>query len=108
MYAPYPPQKPFPNLPCHPLLHRVSTFTKQYPVHLKMATEKENTVNGDAQPTSWLLEQPILTRRKLRIVCVGAGYSGLTLAHQIQHEHKLEDEIDFAIYEKNPEVGGTW
>jgi len=49
-----------------------------------------------------------LTRRKLRMVCIGAGYSGLTLAHKIQHEQKLESNIDFTIYEKNPDVGGTW
>ncbi|PVH85245.1 FAD/NAD(P)-binding domain-containing protein [Cadophora sp. DSE1049] len=55
-----------------------------------------------------LLEQPILTRKKLRMVCIGAGYSGLTLAHNIQHEQKLEDVVDFSIYEKNPDVGGTW
>lgn len=55
-----------------------------------------------------ILEQPILTKRKLRLVCVGAGFSGLTLAHKIQHEQKLEDDIDFSIYEKNPDVGGTW
>lgn len=72
-----------------------------------MAAKEMNTTNGETQ-TSWLLEQPILSRRKLRIVCIGAGYSGLTLAHKIQHEQNLEGEIDFAIYEKNPEVGGTW
>ncbi|OCT52651.1 putative sterigmatocystin biosynthesis monooxygenase stcW [Cladophialophora carrionii] len=51
---------------------------------------------------------PILTRRKLKIVCIGAGFSGLTLSHKIQHEWKLEDVIDLQIYEKNADVGGTW
>ena len=55
-----------------------------------------------------LCDEPILTRRKLRIVCVGAGFSGLTLSHKIQHELKLEDAIDLHIYEKNADVGGTW
>lgn len=59
-------------------------------------------------PVFTLAEQPILTRKKLRIVCIGAGYSGLTLAHKIQHECALEEDIDLSIYEKNPEVGGTW
>lgn len=53
-------------------------------------------------------EQPAFTRRKLKIVCIGAGYSGLTLAHKIMHEHKLEDVLDLTIYEKNADVGGTW
>lgn len=51
---------------------------------------------------------PSLERRKLRPVPVGAGYSGLTLAYKIQHGDKLEDVIDFQIYEKNDDVGGTW
>ncbi|KAL3422860.1 cyclohexanone 1,2-monooxygenase [Phlyctema vagabunda] len=52
-------------------------------------------------------EQPALTPRRLRIVCVGAGYSGLTLAHKIKYQYS-DLPIDFVIYEKNDEVGGTW
>ncbi|PWY76999.1 FAD/NAD(P)-binding domain-containing protein [Aspergillus heteromorphus CBS 117.55] len=47
------------------------------------------------------------TPRKLKIVCIGAGFSGLILAHKLQHEQPL-DFVDFTIYEKNQEVGGTW
>ncbi|KAK6836029.1 hypothetical protein PG987_006524 [Apiospora arundinis] len=60
---------------------------------------------------SWvpLLEQPAFTpTRKMRVVCVGAGFAGLILAHKVQHELKLEDEIDLVIYDRNPDVGGTW
>jgi cation diffusion facilitator CzcD-associated flavoprotein CzcO len=74
-----------------------------------MPSLEEQVANGE-HPANWapLLETPALTRRKLRIICVGAGYSGLTLAHKIQHECKLEDVIDLQIYEKNADVGGTW
>ncbi|KUJ07909.1 FAD/NAD(P)-binding domain-containing protein [Mollisia scopiformis] len=72
-----------------------------------MSSVKDAIPNGNG-PSISILEQPILTRRKLRLVCVGAGFSGLTLAHKIQHEFKLEEEIDLTIYEKNPEIGGTW
>ena len=67
-------------------------------------------VASGEQPPNWesILEHPVYTRRKLKIVCAGAGYSGLTLAYKIKHEYKLEDVIDLVIYEKNPEVGGTW
>ncbi|CAK45996.1 hypothetical protein AnigIFM59636_011314 [Aspergillus niger] len=47
------------------------------------------------------------TPRKLRVVCIGAGFSGLILAHKLKHEQPL-DFVDFTLYEKNPEVGGTW
>ncbi|CAG1978388.1 unnamed protein product [Fusarium graminearum] len=56
-----------------------------------------------------LLEQPAFTRtRKMRVVCIGAGFGGLLVAHKVQHELKLEDEVDLTIYEKNADIGGTW
>ncbi|KAJ5170247.1 uncharacterized protein N7500_003030 [Penicillium coprophilum] len=45
--------------------------------------------------------------RKLRVICIGAGFSGLILSHKLKHEQPLEF-VDFTIYEKNPEVGGAW
>ncbi|KAL4737210.1 hypothetical protein BDV11DRAFT_216842 [Aspergillus similis] len=47
------------------------------------------------------------TPRRLRVVCVGAGFSGLIMAYKLKHERPLRF-VDFTIYEKNPEVGGTW
>ncbi|CAI7591430.1 unnamed protein product [Penicillium palitans] len=43
----------------------------------------------------------------LRVVCIGAGISGIILAHKLKHENPL-DFLDFTIYEKNCEVGGSW
>lgn len=44
--------------------------------------------------------KPLRARRKLRVVCIGGGLGGMTLAYKIQHEMKLEDVIDFTIYER--------
>ncbi|ROV88967.1 hypothetical protein VMCG_10149 [Cytospora schulzeri] len=56
-----------------------------------------------------LLSQPAFTpTRKMRVVCIGAGISGLMVAWKVQHGFKLEDELDLAIYDRNPEIGGTW
>jgi ribulose 1,5-bisphosphate synthetase/thiazole synthase len=65
--------------------------------------------NG-AKPSNWVpvLEQPLYTKRKLRVICLGAGFSGLTLAYKIKHDWKYDDFIDFQIYEKNADLGGTW
>lgn len=43
--------------------------------------------------------------RKIRILSVGAGISGILNAYLIQKE--LEN-IEHVIYEKNPDIGGTW
>ncbi|KAJ0415766.1 hypothetical protein BJY00DRAFT_304604 [Aspergillus carlsbadensis] len=45
--------------------------------------------------------------RRLRVVCIGAGFSGLTVAYKLKHERPL-DYVDLTIYEKNDEVGGVW
>ncbi|KIY00979.1 uncharacterized protein Z520_03645 [Fonsecaea multimorphosa CBS 102226] len=68
-----------------------------------------NGANG-APPTNSvpLLDQAMFTPRKLRLVCIGAGFSGLTLAYKIKHELRLEHEFDLQIYDKNSDVGGTW
>lgn len=52
-----------------------------------------------------ILERPAYTRRKLRVVGVGAGASGINLAKSVRDD--LTD-VDIVIYEENPEVGGTW
>ena len=75
---------------------------------LREATLGEAPAEGKASNWVPILEQPIFTRRKLRIVCIGAGLSGITLAHKIKHEFKASDDVDFTIYERNHDVGGTW
>jgi cation diffusion facilitator CzcD-associated flavoprotein CzcO len=45
--------------------------------------------------------------RKVRVVCIGAGLTGIAAVHKLQNEH-ADLEIDFQIYEKNHDVGGTW
>lgn len=48
-------------------------------------------------------------RKKLRVVTIGAGYSGLTLAHKLRYQHpEMENIMDNIIYEANDQIGGTW
>ncbi|KAL3444179.1 hypothetical protein BJX65DRAFT_174915 [Aspergillus insuetus] len=60
-------------------------------------------------PADWTIDPAVFafTPRKLRVVCIGAGFSGLTVAYKLKHERPL-DYVDLTIYEKNNEVGGTW
>lgn len=50
-------------------------------------------------------EHPLFARRRLRVVCVGAGATGLQLAYKAE---RVLEEVDLQIYKKNADVGGTW
>lgn len=50
-------------------------------------------------------DTPMGTARHLKIICIGAGASGLNLAYQIRKNMR---NVDLVIYEKNGTVGGTW
>ncbi|KAK5689222.1 hypothetical protein LTR17_026424 [Elasticomyces elasticus] len=48
---------------------------------------------------------PIHQERHVKIICVGAGASGLLFAYKIQRHF---ENFELTIYEKNQEVSGTW
>ncbi|KAH6685981.1 steroid monooxygenase [Plectosphaerella plurivora] len=56
-------------------------------------------------PEYQILEKASRAGRKLRIVCVGAGASGLNLAHEVDNSSL---DLELVCYEKNPSIGGTW
>ncbi|PVH72315.1 FAD/NAD(P)-binding domain-containing protein [Cadophora sp. DSE1049] len=52
-------------------------------------------------------ETPIRHRRPLKVICMGAGYSGLMMG--IIHDAKMKQKnIDLVIYERNEDLGGSW
>ncbi|KAF5584457.1 uncharacterized protein FSUBG_12771 [Fusarium subglutinans] len=70
------------------------------------ATAEANSRNA----RNWvpLLDEPAYGPRNIRIVCVGAGFSGLMLAYEAKYNESLQGFIDLTIYDKNHDVGGTW
>lgn len=75
---------------------------------------KSHATNGNKSTPSYgldqsytLIEKPLGTRRHLRVVCLGAGYSGLMMG--ILHNERMKHaNMDFVIYERNEDLGGTW
>ncbi|OJJ05818.1 hypothetical protein ASPVEDRAFT_87153 [Aspergillus versicolor CBS 583.65] len=69
-----------------------------------MPSNEANSAESD-----WTIDPAVFAfaPRRLRVVCIGAGFSGLIMAYKLKHERPL-NFVDFTIYEKNPEVGGTW
>ncbi|KAF2790345.1 FAD/NAD(P)-binding domain-containing protein [Melanomma pulvis-pyrius CBS 109.77] len=45
--------------------------------------------------------------RKLKVLTIGAGFSGILMAYQIQ-KYCDSSNVEHVIYEKNVDVGGTW
>jgi len=50
-------------------------------------------------------EEPMGTKRKLKVVVLGAGVSGINFTKTAQE--KLSN-VEIVCYEKNDEIGGTW
>lgn len=80
---------------------------------LKPEEKLRTQTNGHSyQPKSFSI--PLNTEyaykpRKLRVVTIGAGFSGLLMAHKIQHRFpELQEFVDHTIYEARSDVGGTW
>jgi hypothetical protein len=48
---------------------------------------------------------PIHAERHINIICVGAGASGILMAYKLQ---KHFTNFTLTVFEKNPEVSGTW
>lgn len=66
-------------------------------------------VNGTKTPAATepykVLEEPNRVGRKIKVITIGAGASALNFAHDIDTNPL---DIDLVMYEKNPEIGGTW
>ncbi|KAL2421667.1 FAD-binding monooxygenase tazF [Exophiala dermatitidis] len=54
--------------------------------------------------TNPLYDRPIDANRKIKVVCIGAGYSGILSAIRFP---QYIDNLDFVVYEKNDDIGGT-
>lgn len=63
--------------------------------------------NSIATETSQLniKDTPVENFRKMRVVVIGAGFSGIYLGVRIPQRLR---NVELAIYEKNNDVGGTW
>ncbi|KAI0902789.1 FAD/NAD(P)-binding domain-containing protein [Ustulina deusta] len=50
-------------------------------------------------------EDAIHNERYVKVICVGAGASGICLAYKLQRSFRC---FSLTIYDKNPCIGGTW
>ncbi|KAI6361558.1 hypothetical protein MCOR25_006462 [Pyricularia grisea] len=67
------------------------------------------TPDAAADPFTLNNDHAYTPRKKLRVVTIGAGFSGLLMAHKFQHRFReMRELVQHTIFEALPEVGGTW
>lgn len=65
--------------------------------------------NGQSTDPFKLSQEFAYTPRRIRVITIGAGFSGLLMAHKFQHRFpEMEDIVDHTIFEARSDIGGTW
>lgn len=64
-------------------------------------------INGPSyEPVESSIKDTIFQpQRRLKVIVIGAGASGLLLAYKLQRHF---DNLELKVYEKNPAVSGVW
>lgn len=70
--------------------------------YLPLVEEELSVAERDLRAPDWRLAD-LAPERSFRVILVGAGMSGLLMAHRLQ-----QAGVPFVIVEKNADVGGTW
>jgi len=93
------------------LHHTAMSAAPQIPESLHVLQEDHlnnhiNGVNNGSNKTSFRIsDTPVENFRPLKVIVIGAGYSGIYLA--IRLPERLRN-IQLTVYEKNAGLGGTW
>jgi hypothetical protein len=112
-HPPLPPQVDFACIPTPPKAASAPIPTTKSPEVLtnghgraEIATSNANGVTGDPFK---LDTKFAYTPRKMKVITIGAGFSGLLMAHKFQHRFpEMRDIVEHKIFDMRDDVGGTW
>lgn len=68
----------------------------------ELLCEELSLDGADTRAPHWHIDE-VAPERTVRVAIIGAGMSGLIVAHRLR-----QVGADVVIYDKNPDVGGTW
>ncbi|KAL4951353.1 hypothetical protein BDW69DRAFT_201506 [Aspergillus filifer] len=89
--------------------NKVQTNGTTNGVHTELRHHSTNSEFAPHPRSVPLNPQNGYTPRKLRVITIGAGFSGLLMAHKIQHRFpELQEYVTHKIFEMRNDVGGTW
>lgn len=75
----------------------------------RRAAAANETETGPVEDPFKLTAKFAYTPKKLKVFTIGAGFSGLLMAHKFQHRFPdMRDIVDHTIFEARRDVGGTW
>lgn len=75
----------------------------------RRAAAANETETGPVEDPFKLTPKFAYTPKKLKVFTIGAGFSGLLMAHKFQHRFPdMRDIVDHTIFEARSDVGGTW
>lgn len=76
---------------------------------IRAATLETANMNGHVEDPFKLSSEFAYTPCKMRVFTIGAGFSGLLMAHKFYHRFpEMRDIVDHTIFEARSDVGGTW
>ena len=88
-------------------LNNGKDFLQLSPV-IRGSTEKPISAKRNGERGYYRNEElggPIHSEREMKIIVIGAGASALCFAYKLQRSF---DTFSLKLYEKNPEISGTW
>ena len=87
-------------------LHRIMEFCageEVAPEYVPFVEEEANFDGNDRRRFVWRRAPDDAVRRSFRVGIIGAGLGGLCAAIRLE-----QAGIPYTVFEKNPDVGGTW
>ncbi|EEP79143.1 predicted protein [Uncinocarpus reesii 1704] len=55
-----------------------------------------------------MVNEPFPERKSFKIIMLGAGAAGIDFLHHARLAFKDDPDVEFVVFEKNQDVGGTW
>lgn len=71
----------------------------------KIRSKKGKVEFIEVETASKYLDQPLWTRKQLKVIILGFAMSGIEMAYKLSRESPW---TEFVVYEKSAKVGGTW
>jgi len=82
----------------------MGSISPSYSNEPNIKMQSNGLLNGEPAPYT-IKDAPIGTLRQVRIVTIGAGVSGINMIRTLRLH---TSNFSHVVYEKNPEIGGTW